>query len=629
MLKFTHLDLRRGSSELLHDVSLVIHAKQKVGITGANGAGKSTLFALILGHTQADAGEVSLPPGLVIAHVAQEAPAEDKAAVEYVIDGDEEYRRIESAIEAAEHQHDGTALANLHMQFETIGGYSAKSRAAALMHGLGFNADNENQAVTAFSGGWRMRLNLAKALMCRSDLLLLDEPTNHLDLDAVMWLEDWLRSYQGTLLLISHDRDFLDNVATHIVHIEQRTLTAYSGNYSAFEVRRAERLALQKAAFEKQQKEIKHMQSFVERFRAKATKARQAQSRIKALQRMELIGPAHVDSPFEFSFYEPNKLPNPLLALNDCAVGYGDTALLTKIRFSIHPGDRLGLLGHNGAGKSTLVKLLARELHAMRGEYQEAKDLAIGYFAQHQLEQLDLEASPFLHLQRLDPQASEQQVRTYLGGFAFQGDRVFETVAHFSGGEKARLVLALLIYQKPNLLLLDEPTNHLDLEMRHALTVALQDYQGALVVVSHDRFLLRSVCDQFYLVHAGQAQPFDGDLNDYRQWLKDSAPQDSANEVKEVGGVSKKQQRQANAEKRKQLQPLKNQLKKAEAKLEQLNQEKLTTDARLADSALYEVSNKQELATLLKQQARVQQELAEVEEQCLELMEKLEAFESN
>jgi ATP-binding cassette subfamily F protein 3 len=630
MLKLSDLSLRRGVKELLHDASLVIHANQKVGITGANGAGKSSLFALILGELHADSGEFSLPANTVIAHVAQETPAVDKAAIDYVLDGDTELRRIEQAIQTAEHQHDDHALARWHMQLETIDGYSAKSRAAALMHGLGFSTAQEDWAVSAFSGGWRMRLNLAQALMCRSDLLLLDEPTNHLDLDAVMWLEEWLSQYPGTLLLISHDRDFLDNITTHIVHLQNLSLTLYTGNYTAFENRRAEQLAVQQAAYEKQQKQIRHIQSFVDRFRAKATKAKQAQSRLKALQRMEQISLAHVDSPFSFEFFAAKNLPNPLLSLREAEVGYGDKSIISDVTLSVLPQDRLGLLGPNGAGKSTLIKLLAQQINAMSGECAFAKGTAIGYFAQHQLEQLDSQASALLHLQRLDPKAMDTQLRSYLGGFGFNGDKVLEPVAHFSGGEKARLVLAILVYQKPNLLLLDEPTNHLDLEMRHALTLALQAFEGAVILVSHDRHLLRTVCERLFLVYGGKVNPFDGDLGDYQQWLKEQsktvAPAQTASD-EQSSLLSKKQSRQASAEKRRQLQPLRNLVNKLERKVAALERQKAEIDTRLVEPKIYDAENKTQLTEVLKEQSRIQKELADAEEQWMGAMEELEQAE--
>ncbi|MGR8952651.1 MAG: ABC-F family ATP-binding cassette domain-containing protein, partial [Gammaproteobacteria bacterium] len=477
MLNFKNIALRRGARLLFDEASFTIHQGDKVGITGANGAGKSSFFALIRDELHLDAGDFSMPPGLEIAHVAQETPAAECSAIDYVMDGDRELRRLQAELQAAEANHDGLKQAELHAALEVIGGYEAQARASRLMSGLGFKPAQEHMPVGSFSGGWRMRLNLAQALMCRSDVLLLDEPTNHLDLDAVIWLQDWLCKYPGTLLLISHDRDFLDAITDHIVHIEQGKVNIYTGNYSAFERMRAEKLAQQQAAFQKQQREIAHIQSFINRFKAQATKARQAQSRIKALERMELIAQAHVDSPFHFSFGEPGRMSNPLLTLEAAGIGYGDKIVVNKAGLSLSPGDRVGLLGPNGAGKSSLIKVLAGAMAPLSGKRQESMHLKIGYFAQHQLEQLRMDESPLRHVQKLDPQATEKDLRNFLGGFDFQGDKVLEPVRPFSGGEKARLVLALLVYQNPNLLLLDEPTNHLDLEMREALIMARQDYQ--------------------------------------------------------------------------------------------------------------------------------------------------------
>jgi len=625
MLKFSQLSLRRGPRELLKDVDLTIHHGQKIGITGSNGVGKSSLFALILGQLHADSGDVFLPKNLITAHVAQETPALDTTALEYVLDGDTQLRQLEKALATAEKNDDGETLAHLYSEMEAIDGYTAKSRAATLIHGLGFTTEQENSAVKAFSGGWRMRLNLAQALMCRSDILLLDEPTNHLDLDAVLWLEVWLNNYKGTLLLISHDRDFLDNVTDHIAHMEHQTVTLYSGNYSAFEVRRAEYLSSQQSAYEKQQREVQHMQKFVERFKAKATKAKQAQSRIKALERMELIAPAHVDSPFHFGFRQADKMPNPLISLDDVAIGYGEKPLLTKVKLAIHPGDRIGLLGHNGAGKSTLIKLLSSELAPLTGEVTQAKELNIGYFAQHQLEQLDFSASPLLHLQRLDPKATESDLRKYLGGFAFNNDMAIEAVAPLSGGEKARLVLALVVYQKPNLLLLDEPTNHLDLEMRHALTVAMQEFEGAMIIVSHDRHLLRTVTDTLLLVDHGKVVPFDGSLDDYREWVnQQNKAADVAGDKVNNTTENKKQIRQNSAEERKRLKPLQNKLKNLEKQLSSLTSKKDKIEKQLADNDLYNAENKQQLATLLQQQSDIGSELEQVEMDWLEVSETLE-----
>jgi len=626
MLKFTQLSLRRGPRELLQDVNLTIHHGQRVGITGSNGVGKSSLFALILGSLHADSGDVFLPKNLITAHVAQETPALDTTALEYVLDGDAQLRQLEKDIKQAEENEQGEALAHLYSEMEAIDGYTANSRAATLLNGLGFTTEQETAAVKQFSGGWRMRLNLAQALMCRSDILLLDEPTNHLDLDAVIWLETWLKNYKGTLLLISHDRDFLDNVASHIAYIENQAITLYSGNYSAFEIRRAEFLATQQSAFEKQQREVQHMQKFVERFKAKATKAKQAQSRVKALERMELIAPAHVDSPFNFSFRQADKMPDPLVTLVDAAIGYAGEPLLSNVKLTIHPGDRIGLLGHNGAGKSTLIKLLSGELKTLSGEYISAKELNIGYFAQHQLEQLDFEASPLLHLQRLDPKATESDLRKYLGGFAFNNDMATEPVAPLSGGEKARLVLALVVYQKPNLLLLDEPTNHLDLEMRHALTVAMQEFEGAMIIVSHDRHLLRTVTDNLLLVAHGRVVEFDGSLEDYRSWLSQQVKSATATlgEEKSSDGLNKRQLRQNSAERRKQLKPLQNKLKKLEKQMEELSCSKESLEQQLTDNNIYNENNKDKLKKLLEEQGQVDNNLQQVELDWLELSEELE-----
>jgi len=619
MLKFYQLALRRGTKELFNGVDLTIHAGQKVGITGGNGVGKSSLFSLIRGQLHADSGDVSFPKNIKTAHVAQETPALEKSAIEYTLDGDIELRQLEKKIKQAEEKDDGEALAHYYSEMESIGGYSANSQAATLLHGLGFTSEQEQHSVKSFSGGWRMRLNLAQALIRRSDMLLLDEPTNHLDLDAVIWLENWLRQYKGTLLLISHDRDFLDNVATHIAHIENARINYYTGNYSAFELRRAEQLATQQSSFEKQQREIQHMQKFVERFKAKATKAKQAQSRVKALERMELIAPAHVDSPFKFEFKTAEKIPNPLLNLNQVNAGYEDKTILNQIKFTIHPGDRIGLLGHNGAGKSTLIKLLAEEIQPQQGELHFAKELKVGYFAQHQLEQLDDAASPLLHLQRLDKKTTESDLRKYLGGFAFNNDMALDPVAPLSGGEKARLVLALLVYQKPNLLLLDEPTNHLDLEMRHALTIAMQEFEGAMIIVSHDRHLLRTVTDTFFLVANEKVTPFDGDLDDYRQWLS------TENKLsKELTNLSKKEPKVNSADKRQQQKKCQNKLKTLDKQLEKLTVKRVELEEYLADNTLYQAENKSELDALLTEQNKVNAQLEEVEIEWMGISEILE-----
>ena len=626
MIKLTDLSVRRGVRLLFEQANLLIHPGQKVGLTGANGTGKSSLFALFRGELQSDVGNVSIPAAWVLAHVAQEMPATEEAAIDYVLAGDVEYVRLQTELTAAEAAHDGAAQSHLHEQLSAINGYTARSRAGKLLHGLGFTAGQEDLAVNTFSGGWRMRLNLAQALMCRSDLLLLDEPTNHLDLEAVYWLEEWLRNYGGTLILIAHDRDFLDRVATHIVHIEQQRMKSYTGNYSDFEITRAEHLAHQQSAHRKQQREIAHIRSFVTRFKAKATKAKQAQSRVKALERMELIAPAHVDSPFHFSFFEPARLTAPLMTLDKIAVGYDDTPLLSNIKLSLAPGDRIGLLGPNGAGKSTVIKLLAGVLAPMQGKRREAKDIRIAYFAQHQLEQLRAEDTPLQHLQRLDRVASESDLRNFLGGFGFQGDDALAPVAPFSGGEKARLVLALLVYQKPAVLLLDEPTNHLDLEMRLALTMALQDFEGALVLVSHDRHLLRTVADDLWLVAGGQVKEFDGDLDDYRAWRLQQMKEDKPTATTSTTSTSnnKKVDRQQAAAARQQLQPLRNAVKKAEKSLEISTDKLAKVEAKLADNDLYQDSEKARLKTILAEQGSLKTKVETAEMAWFEATEALE-----
>ncbi len=629
MLTLNHLFLQRGGKVLFEDVSLIVHAGQKVGLVGANGTGKSSLFSLILGEIHQDAGDLELPPRLTIAQVTQETPALPLAALDYVLDGDAELREVEAALKAAEASHDGARLAELHVRYDNLDGYAARSRAERLLAGLGFATEQRQQPVAEFSGGWRVRLNLARALMCRSDLLLLDEPTNHLDLDAVLWLEQWLRAYPGTLLLISHDRDVLDNVVGHIAHLEQRRIRLYKGNYSEFEQQRAARLALQQAAYAKQQREIAHLQRFIERFRAKATKARQAQSRLKALERMEKITTAHVDSPFRFRFEAPEKLPNPLLSLEQVVAGYGDRVVLQAVNLVIGPGTRLGLLGPNGAGKSTLIKLLAGVLPPLGGRVQAGQGLLVGYFAQHQLEQLRPEWSPLRHVQALDARATEQSLRDFLGGFGFQGDQALAPVEPFSGGEKARLALALLVWQRPNLLLLDEPTNHLDLEMRHALNLALQDYQGALIVVSHDRHLLRTTTDAFALVAEGRVKPFDGDLDDYREWLN-GRQRESREMAEQRPSELRKEQKRQEVERRQQLavkrRPLEKRIRELELRLDRLHREKTAMETALADGDLYAEAGKDRLKELLLRQGRINVELKPLEEEWLSLQEELEAL---
>ena len=623
MITLRQLTLARGAKLLLEGIDLTLHAGQKIGLVGPNGCGKSSLFALLLGELHQEAGDLELPGRLTIAHVAQDIPASEQAAIEFVIDGDAPLRALEQALAHAHEQDDGERLAALYEAFEHAGGYAARSRAASLMHGLGFAAGEFEQAVDAFSGGWRMRLKLARALMCRSDLLLLDEPTNHLDLDAVIWLEQWLRDYPGTLLVISHDRDFLDGTVGHILAIEQCRLKLYTGNYSAFEVQRAMQLAQQQAAYQKQQREIAHLHSYVERFRAKATKARQAQSRLKALARMEIISPAHVDTPFDFRMRDPLAGPDPLLTLEDAAAGYGAHTVLAAIKLSIGAGARIGLLGRNGAGKSTLIKLLAGELAPLAGSRLEGKGLAIGYFAQHQIEVLRPDESPLQHLLRLDSRTREQELRDFLGGFDFRGDMARTPVAPFSGGEKARLALALLVWQRPNLLLLDEPTNHLDLEMRHALTLALQEYEGAIVLVSHDRHLLRTTADSLWLVASGGVQPFDGDLEDYRDWLRQGAVGGAA---AEPAAATRKQQKRDEALARNQRyaqkRPLAQRLAKLERRIAELERERKPLGIWLADPGSY--ADKEKLQPALLREAALRREIECAEEEWLALQAELE-----
>jgi len=626
MLSFKNIALRRGTRVLFANTSFTLHKGQKVGITGANGVGKSSFFALLRNEIQADEGDFTMPPNLEVAHVAQETPALDQAAIEYIIDGDQELRRLEKEISLAEQSDDGIKQAELFSKMEVIGGYTARVRAARLMNGLSFKTSQETHPVSSFSGGWRMRLNLAQALMCRSDVLLLDEPTNHLDLDAVIWLQDWLCKYTGTLLLVSHDREFLDTITDHIVNIEHQVATIYTGNYSSFEKMRAEKLSQQQTAFVKQQREIEHIQSYITRFRAQATKAKQAQSRIKSLERMEIIAQAHVDSPFNFSFSTPEKLPTPMIKLEEVDIGYGESPILKNVDLFIAPGARIGLLGPNGAGKSTLIKVLANELEATSGIVQHANTLKLGYFAQHQLEQLHLDMNPIWHLQKINPKATEKELRNFLGGFNFKDDKIFDLIEPFSGGEKARLVLALLVYQNPNLLLLDEPTNHLDLEMRHALSMALQDYKGAIIIISHDRHMLRSVTDELYLVANGSVTAFDGDLDDYRTWLNEqkllaNAPLES---IGTSPSANKKEQRKLDAERRKKLKPLYDALKKADRNLEKYHTQQKGFEEQLADSAIYDEENKEKLKKILLEKAQVDIALEETELEWMELSEQLE-----
>ncbi|NRN30557.1 ABC transporter ATP-binding protein [Photorhabdus heterorhabditis] len=633
MIVFSSLQIRRGTRVLLDNASATINPGQKVGLVGKNGCGKSTLLALLKDELQAEAGTFTFPNNWALAWVNQETPALETPALEYVIDGDREFRQLEQQLQLANEKNNGNLIAHLHSQLDTIQAWTIRSRASSLLHGLGFSQEQLDQPVRAFSGGWRMRLNLAQALLCRSDLLLLDEPTNHLDLDAVIWLEKWLTSYPGTLILISHDRDFLDPVADKILHIEQQSLFEYSGNYSSFERQRATKLAQQQALYKSQQEKVAHLQSYIDRFRAKASKAKQAQSRIKMLERMELIAPAHVDNPFHFSFRKPESLPNPLLKMEKVSAGYGERTILSSIKLNLVPGSRIGLLGRNGAGKSTLIKLLANELKSQNGEVELAKGIKLGYFAQHQLEYLRADESPLQHIARIAPQETEQQLRDYLGGFGFKGDQVTDPSGRFSGGEKARLVLALMVWQRPNLLLLDEPTNHLDLDMRQALTEALIDFDGALVVVSHDRHLLRSTTDELYLVHDGRVESFNGDLDDYQQWLTDQQRQQNQqlregnNKEKEPSSQSaqeRKDQKRRQADFRNQTQPLRKQLTHLEKQMEKLSDELVALENQLSDSAIYDNSRKTELTEFLQKQNQAKSKLEETELAWMEIQEQLE-----
>ncbi|MGA3799821.1 ATP-binding cassette domain-containing protein [Pseudomonas fluorescens] len=630
MIRLQNLTLQRGPQRLLEDAELTLHAGQKAGLIGANGAGKSSLFALLRGELHPDSGDCFLPADWRIAHMRQEVDTLERLAVDYVLDGDLRLRQVQRDLAAAEVAHDGAAQARLHSELDSADGYTADARARKLLAGLGFTNEQMDRQVGDFSGGWRMRLNLAQALMCPSDLLLLDEPTNHLDLDAIIWLEEWLKNYPGTLMLISHDRDFLDAVVDHVAHVDQRKITLYRGGYSAFERARAERLAQQQQAYEKQQVQRAHMESYIARFKAQATKARQAQSRIKALERMEELTAAHVDSPFDFVFRESQKISSPLIDLSDARLGYGDKAVLEKVKLQLTPGARIGLLGPNGAGKSTLIKNLAGELSPLAGRLTRGENTVVGYFAQHQLDSLDSKASPLLHLQRLAPTEREQTLRDFLGGFDFRGARIDEPVLNFSGGEKARLALALIAWDRPNLLLLDEPTNHLDLEMRLALTMALQEFSGAVLVVSHDRHLLKSTTDNFYLVADGKVEEFDGDLEDYTRWLVEYRQRNApvSNTPVNPDKTDKKAQRQAAAALRQQLAPHKREADKLEAELGKLHEKLAKIDASLGDSDIYEQARKNELRDLLAEQAKLKVREAELEEAWMEALELLESMQA-
>ena len=642
MIQLDQLSIRRGGRILFQKASMQLHPGWKIGLTGVNGAGKSTLFSALLGGMESDSGSLTRPNIWTVAHMAQEIKALDMKAIDFVLSGDEEYWLIQDKLNHSEDL-SNDELAHLYSRFEEIHGYTAASKASQLMAGLGFFEHQSELLVSSFSGGWRMRLNLARTLMSRSDLLLLDEPTNHLDLDAILWLEDWLKAYEGTLILISHDRDFLDAITDHILHIENQVLTLYTGNYSTFETTRAERLAQQQQAFEKQQEAKAHLQKFIDRFKAKATKARQAQSRIKQLERMQELAPAHVDNPFTFSFREPSKMSSPLLTLEHADIGYGDKLIVTNVNLQITPSSRIGLLGMNGAGKSTLIKSLVGDLPLIQGLRKDSELLNIGYFAQHQMDALDGNASPMLQLSRIaDPKISEAALRSFLGSFGFSGERMDTPSESFSGGERARLALALIVWLRPNVLILDEPTNHLDLDMRHALTMALQDFEGAVVLVSHERQLIASVCDELILVHAGQSKEFDGDLQDYATWLRQaridmikngqqpSAPvQSQVIEKPSISKLDKEAQRKEAARQRELSRPIRKNIEKIESQIGKIQPRLAEIETLLADSALYEANRKDDLLKLMNEQTELKVKLEQAEEKMLELMMELETLESS
>jgi ATP-binding cassette subfamily F protein 3 len=657
MIRFQNVSLMRGTKPLFENADLTLNPGDKIGLVGANGAGKSSLFAMLRNELHPDQGSIDFPAKWRMAYVAQETPPLPRVALDYAIDGDASLRRLEAeleALEAAPHtQENGIAIGEVHSALADADAYTVQSRAEQLLLGLGFSMAQMQQPVASFSGGWRMRLNLAQALMCPSDLLLLDEPTNHLDLDAIIWLEDWLKRYQGTLIIISHDRDFLDGTVNVVVHIDERKLKRYSGNYSDFERQRAAHLVLAAAAYEKQQRTRAHLESFIDRFKAKATKARQAQSRMKALAKMEELAPLRAAAEFSFEFRDPLSAPNPLLVMEDVDAGYplldahgdkvGGKAIVKRVNFSLQIGQRIGLLGVNGAGKSTIIKTIAGELAPLDGTATLGKGLSIGYFAQHQVEMLRHDESPLWHLAKIAPTTREQELRNFLGGFNFPGEMVSSPIAPFSGGEKARLALALIVWQRPNLLLLDEPTNHLDLETREALTLALAQFEGTLVLVSHDRHLLRATTEEFLIVADGKLQPFDGDLDDYKVWLfqtklgkgVDAVPLP----VKEAASGSapalapatdRKEQKRLAAEERQRLsalrKPIESRIKRLDEQMAKLNARKAEVDAKLLDPAIYEADKKEELKSLVADQAFCTRDLEQLEGEWLELQEQLEGL---
>ena len=612
MLSFNNLELVLGGKTLFDDVSLTIHHHQKVGLVGANGTGKTSLFKIIKKEIEVDQSTVSFPSDLRISYLAQEVKGTDEIALDYVLSGDSNLIDIQKKIEKAEIDENYEILGELYEVYSSLDGYSAKSKAEQLMVGLGFKSDDFDKPLKDFSGGWRVRLNLAKTLMQPSDLMLLDEPTNHLDLDAILWLSNWIKSFKGAMILISHDRDFLDDCVSYVAHLYQQSIELYSGNYSQFEILRAAKMAEIQSNFIKQQKEVAHMQSFINRFKAKATKARQAQSRVKALEKMELIAPAHIDSPFNFTISETDKISNPLVTLNRAGLGYSEP-ILSNVGFTICPGDRIGLLGPNGAGKSTLIKSIVGTLPILDGDRETGTNIKVGYFSQHQVDDLDLSISAFVHIQRLDETKTEKQIRTYLGGFAFKGDKVKDPIRLFSGGEKARLAFAIISYQKPNILLMDEPTNHLDMEMRHALTVAIQTFKGAILLISHDRHLLNSSVDTFYLIDNGALEIFDGDLDDYKNYILDIKSSDNKQSKKKKS--SKDGPKEDNSEK---IKTLNSSISKLDKRLFRLNTKLTEANNKLADPELYSDDSSEDLQDLIRNQLELTNEVEAAEKEWMD-----------
>ncbi|MGO1400056.1 ATP-binding cassette domain-containing protein [Psychrobacter sp.] len=672
MIEFKDVGVRRDGRELFAGASFQLHPGHKVGLTGNNGTGKSTLFALLLtqmgtGDTEVtlDKGEVSIPDSWQVAHMAQEVGASTQTAIDYVLSGDEQWYEINASLNDLGSVSD-EQIGILHQQFDEIDGYRTPTKAAQIMAGLGFNTRQHEQPVEGFSGGWRMRLNLAKTLMSRADLMLLDEPTNHLDLDAILWLETWINAFDGLVIVISHDQAFLDATVGHILHVEQQKITVYTGNYQQFVRTRHERMAQQQQAFEKQQATKAHLDDFIRRFRAKASKAKQAQSRIKQLERMAELSPMMAENPFSFRFYEPENMSSPLIEMTHADIGYSEIPLLHNANVQVTPDTRLGLLGMNGAGKSTLIKALVGELGILTGTYRVSDTLKLGYFNQHQMDALDAVATPLQMLRRLAGKTSDAELRSFLGSFDFRGDRIDTPSELFSGGERARLTLALIVWQRPNVLVLDEPTNHLDLQMRQALTIALQGFEGAVVLVSHDRELIANVCNELYLVHDGQIDEFDGDISDYGKWLAEKRKQESAQdknpgkkkskkeskkfvsrETRDLQSesqsattapkgkadakpaLSKDEQRKLAAEQRKLTAPVRREIETAEKNLAKIEKSLSVLEDKLADTELYEESQKADLLVLLDEQSALQQQHSDNEETLLLSMTTLEELEAN